>query len=59
MRFRYLLQSMTTPGPMDWPDRLVPPPRAVIGTRISAAICTAADDVVDGPGTTTPSGSIW
>ena len=29
------------PGPIDWPDRLVPPPRAVIGTPRSAAICTA------------------
>ena len=39
---RYLLQSRTTPGPIDWPDRLVPPPRGVIGTCISAAICTVA-----------------
>ena len=27
---------------MDWPDRLVPPPRGVIGTRISPATCTVA-----------------
>ena len=72
MALRYLLQSRTMPGPIDWPDRLVPPPRAVIGTCISPAICTVVTisstvlgmttpkrfDLVDaGVGTVEPAGS--
>jgi hypothetical protein len=56
---RYFEQSMTTPGPMLWPERLVPPPRAVIGTLRSAAICTATVKSSAVFGSTTPSGRIW
>ena len=59
MAFRYFEQSMTSPGPMDWPDRLVPPPRAVIGTPRSAAISTAVARSSSVLGITTPSGWIW
>ena len=45
---RYLLQSRTTPGPIDWPDRLVPPPRGVIGTCISRGDLHRGDDILGG-----------
>ncbi len=44
---------------MDWPERLVPPPRAVIGTPRSAAIWTAVVRSSAVFGIATPSGRIW
>jgi hypothetical protein len=56
---RYFEQSSTTPGPIACPDRLVPAPRAVIGTFSSAAIWTVTARSSTVLGTTTPSGWIW
>ena len=37
------------PAPIDWPDRLVPPPRAVIGTPHLAGHLHDGNDVLDRP----------
>src|SRR5262249_59504749 len=54
--FMYLLQSSTMPGPIDWPDRLVPPPRAVKRVPTPPAVAPVAPSVRAHPGKARPGG---
>ncbi len=56
---RYLLLSITSPGPIVWPAWDVPPPRAMTETPCSRAIPSAASTSAIDFGTTTPCGMIW
>ncbi len=55
----YLLKSRISPAPIDWPDRLVPPPRGTSARSWSLANWTAATTSSRVRGSTTPAGTIW
>ena len=42
----YLLKSRIRPAPIDWPDRLVPPPRGMIARAVLGGGLHGAHDVV-------------
>ena len=56
----YLLKSMIKPAPIDWPERLVPPPRGTIGTAVLGGGLHGAHDVVArARQRRRPAGMIW